>query len=65
MKSKIVALSKNEDFKNLLMDDQKKRLDEKSIYCEKINITEIKYINESMFALYPSIGENLDFINLK
>ena len=54
---------KNLDFKNLLMDDQKKRLDEKSIYCEKINITEIKYINESMFALYPSIGENLDYIN--
>ena len=50
--------------KSSLLEDQKKRLEEKSIDCEIININEIKNITENIYAIYPSIGENLDFINL-
>ena len=52
------------NFKSSLLKDQKKRLEEKSIDCEIINIDEIKNITEDIYAIYPSIGENLDFINL-
>ena len=52
------------NFKSGLLEDQKKRLEEKSIHCEIININEIKNITENIYAIYPSIGENLDFINL-
>ena len=52
------------NFKSGLLEDQKKRLEEKSINCEIININEIKNITENIYAIYPSIGENLDFINL-
>ena len=52
------------NFKSGLLEDQKKRLEEKSINCEIININEIKNITENVYAIYPSIGENLDFINL-
>ena len=52
------------NFKSSLLEDQKKRLEEKSINCEIININEIKNITENIYAIYPSIGENLDFINL-
>ena len=52
------------NFKSSLLEDQKKRLEEKSIDCEIININEIKNITENIYAIYPSIGENLDFINL-
>jgi len=51
-------------FKSSLLEDQKKRLEEKSINCEIISIDEIKNITENIYAIYPSIGENLDFINL-
>ena len=54
---------KNINFKKFLIDDQEIRLKEKSIKCEKINIKEIKNIGESLVALYPSVGENLDFLN--
>ena len=54
---------KNLNFKKFLIDDQEIRLKEKSIKCEKINIKEIKNINEPIVALYPSVGENLDFLN--
>ena len=53
------------NFKSRLLEDQKKRLDEKSINCEIVSIDEIKNINENIYSIYPSIGENLDFINLK
>ncbi len=59
---------KNINFKKSLIDDQEIRLKEKKIKCEKINIKEIKNINEPLVALYPSVGENLDFLiknNLK
>ena len=52
------------NFKSSLLEDQKKRLEEKSINCEIININEIKNITENVYAIYPSIGENLDFVNL-
>ncbi len=52
------------NFKSNLLEDQKKRLEEKSIKCEIVNIDEIKNITENIYAIYPSIGENLDFINL-
>ena len=51
-------------FKSSLLEDQKKRLDEKSINCEIVSIDEIKNITENIYSIYPSIGENLDFINL-
>ena len=50
-------------FKSNLIADQKKRLEEKSINCEIISIDEIKNISENIYAFYPSVGENLDFIN--
>ena len=50
-------------FKYQLIEDQKKRLNEKSINCEIIDLSEIQNLNESFYGLYPTIGENLDFIN--
>ena len=52
------------NFKSGLLEDQKKRLLEKSINCEIVDINELKSINKNIYAFYPSIGENLDFINL-
>ena len=57
--------NKNINFKKFLIDDQEIRLKEKSIKCEKINIKEIKNIGEPLVALYPSVGENLDFLHTK
>ena len=50
-------------FKALLVDDQKQRLENNSITCEVVNISEIKNINEKIIALYPTVGENLDYLN--
>ncbi len=50
-------------FKSLLIIDQEKRLKNNSIKCEVIDISEIKNINENIIALYPTVGENLDFLN--
>ena len=55
-------------FKYQLIEDQKKRLEEKSIDTEIINLSEIQNINETSYGLYPTVGENLDYIktnNLK
>ena len=49
-------------FKADLLEDQKTRLEEKSINCEIINISDLKNITERVYALYPTVGENLDFI---
>ena len=49
-------------FKANLLEDQKIRLGEKSINCETININDLKNITEEVYALYPTVGENLDFI---
>jgi len=49
-------------FKANLLEDQKIRLEEKSIDCEITNINDLKSITEEVYALYPTVGENLDFI---
>ena len=49
-------------FKANLLEDQKIRLKEKSINCETININDLKNITEEVYALYPTVGENFDFI---
>ena len=50
-------------FKFLLIEDQKQRLEAKSIDYEVISISEIKDI-QNCYSLYPSVGENLDYLNL-
>jgi len=49
-------------FKANLLEDQKIRLEEKLIKCETININDLKNITEEVYAIYPTVGENLDFI---
>ncbi|WP_435116404.1 FAD-binding domain-containing protein [Candidatus Pelagibacter bacterium nBUS_49] len=49
-------------FKADLLKDQKTRLEEKSINCEIINISDLKNIAENVYGLYPTVGENFDFI---
>ena len=49
-------------FKTNLLEDQKIRLEEKSINCEIIDINDLKDIKEEVYALYPTVGENLDFV---
>ena len=50
-------------FKSHLMSDQKQRLNDKSINCEIVDISQIKNI-ENCYGLYPNVGENLDYLNL-
>ena len=50
-------------FKSLLIEDQKQRLKAKSIDYEVISISKIKDI-QNCYGLYPSVGENLDYLNL-
>ena len=50
-------------FKKSLIEDQIKNFKNKSINCEIINIQDLKSMKENLLALYPSIGENLDYIN--
>ncbi len=50
-------------FKSQLIEDQKKRLNEKLINCEIIDLSEIQDLSESSYGLYPTVGENLDFVN--
>ena len=59
---KIKLTEKVLKFKANLLKDQKIRLEEKSINCETININDLKDITEEVYALYPTVGENLDFI---
>jgi len=64
-KNRSIKLSeKVEKFKLLLINDQEQRLKDQSIDCNSIDISEIKYINENYVALYPTVGENLDYLNL-
>ena len=59
-----IKLSENViKFKSLLIDDQKQRLNDKSISCEAVHINEIKDIGEKVIALYPNVGESLDYLN--
>jgi len=58
-----IKLSKNTlNFKTLLINDQLNRLKEKSIAAEVIKIDEIKNVKEPVYALYPTVGENLDYL---
>ena len=50
-------------FKSLLIRDQEQRLKNNSIDCEITDISKIKNIENSC-ALYPTVGENLDYLNL-
>ena len=50
-------------FKKSLIEDQIKNLKDKSINCEIIKIQDLKSMEENLLALYPSIGENLDYVN--
>ena len=43
------------------MEDQKQRLKNKSIDCEIIDMSDIQNI-ENYYALYPAVGENLDYL---
>ncbi len=52
------------NFKIGLVEDQQKRLKEKSIASDIIDINEIKKIDNNCF-LYPCVGENLDYLNIQ
>ena len=49
-------------FKSSLIQDQEQRFKNQSIDCEVIDISEIKKIEKAV-VLYPTIGENLDYLN--
>ena len=53
---------KSVKFKSLLINDQQQRLKDNSIECEVIDISRIKNI-ENCCGLYPTVGENLDYLN--
>ena len=60
-----IQLSENTiNFKTLLINDQLNRLKEKSIAADVIKIDELKNIKEPVYGLYPTIGENLDYLRL-
>ena len=50
-------------FKSHLTKDQEQRLKDQSIDCEIIDVSEVKKIGENIISLYPTIGENLDYLN--
>ncbi|MDC3062833.1 DNA photolyase [Candidatus Pelagibacter sp.] len=49
-------------FKSHLIEDQEQRLKNQSIGCQIIDISELTNI-ENYYGLYPTVGENLDFLN--
>ena len=49
-------------FKSDLIEDQVQRLKNQSIDCQIIDISELTNI-ENYYGLYPTVGENLDFLN--
>jgi deoxyribodipyrimidine photo-lyase len=64
IESREILLSDNVmKFKKSLLQDQLKRLKNLSIDCEIVKIGDIKKYSDDVCALYPSVGENLDFIN--
>ena len=58
----IKLCEKVEKFKSLLIKDQEQRLKINSIDCEITSISKIKDI-ENSYVLYPTVGENLDYLN--
>ena len=61
---KIKLSEKTINFKTQLFEDQKKRLKDKSLECEILDISEIEDIADS-YLLYPTVGETLDYIESK
>ena len=61
---KIKLSEKNINFKLQLFEDQKKRLEDKSIACEILDISEIEDTTDA-YLFYPTVGETLDFIKSK
>ena len=61
---KIKLSEKNINFKLQLFEDQKKRLEDKSIECEILDISEIEDTADA-YLFYPTVGETLDFIKSK
>jgi len=49
-------------FKSHLIEDQEQRLKNQSIDCQIIDISELINI-ENYYGVYPTVGENLDFLN--
>ena len=49
-------------FKSELINDQLERIKSLSINCEKVSIDKLKDIKSNFYILYPSVGENLDFV---
>ena len=61
---KIKLSEKTINFKTQLFEDQKKRLKDKSLECEILDVSEIEDIADS-YLLYPTVGETLDYIDSK
>ena len=52
------------NFKTHLINDQLKRLKEKSIASDIIDISDLKNTDEKVYALYPTVGESLYYLEL-
>jgi len=52
------------NFKTHLINDQLKRLKEKSIASDIIDISDFKNTDEKVYALYPTVGESLFYLEL-
>ncbi len=61
--NRVIKLSdKLAKFKSQLIEDQVQRLKDQSIDCQVVDISELTKI-ENCYGLYPTVGENLDFLN--
>ena len=49
-------------FKSELINDQLERIESLSINCEIVSVDKLKDIKSDFYILYPSVGENLDFV---
>ena len=49
-------------FKSELINDQLERIKSLSINCEIVSVDKLKDIKNDFYILYPSVGENLDFV---
>ena len=49
-------------FKSELINDQFERIKSLSINCEIVSVDKLKEIKSDFYILYPSVGENLDFV---
>ena len=49
-------------FKSELINDQLERIESLSINCEIFSVDKLKEIKSDFYILYPSVGENLDFV---